>query len=457
MNLEMKGVSGLKVGIVGAGHVGLPTAGALAKLGHQVTVTDTDAPRIEALGRGEIPFFEPGLQELIVEGIASGRLSFTTDPAPVARESAAVFICVGTPPRATGEANLVAVEKSALAVARHAVDSLIVVEKSTVPTGTSDRLAKALARSNPRASFELVSNPEFLREGHAVEDSLHPARVLVGSDSPEALKVMRELYQPIIDRGAAYVETDQRTAELAKHACNAYLALKISFANALARICELSDADVVSVTNVMGMDPRIGPGHLHAGLGYGGSCFPKDLAAFERLVERLGYNFPLLGEIKRINDEAVTSVFSKIEEVLWNLEEKRVALLGLAFKPGTDDVRFAPALALARLLVDAGAEVVGYDPVANELAASEVIGLKTAGSVHEALDGAHCAVLCTEWDEFRTLDMSSARSAMAFPIMIDGRNLYEASDMADAGFTYVPVGRRSALPVIEDRLLADSL
>jgi UDPglucose 6-dehydrogenase len=453
----MEGVSGLKVGIVGAGHVGLPTAGALARLGHDVTVTDTDGPRIEALGRAEVPFFEPGLQELIAEGIAAGRLRFTTDPASVAQDTKAVFICVGTPPRASGEANLVAVEKSALAVARHAKDSLVVVEKSTVPTGTSDRLAKALARQAPGVSFQLVSNPEFLREGHAVEDSLHPARVLVGSDSAAALKLMRELYQPIIDSGAAYVETDQRTAELAKHACNAYLALKISFANAMARICELSDADVVSVTNVMGMDPRIGAGHLHAGLGYGGSCFPKDLAAFQRLVERLGYDFPLLGEIKRINDEAVTSVFSKIEEVLWNLEEKRVALLGLSFKPGTDDVRFSPALALARLLIDAGAEVVGYDPVANELASAEVAGLATTDSVHEALEGAHCAVLCTEWDEFRTLDMASARATMAFPIMIDGRNLYESSDMTEAGFTYVPVGRRAASPVIEDRLLADTL
>jgi UDPglucose 6-dehydrogenase len=436
----------VKVGVIGTGHVGLPTAATLAHIGHQVTATDADREKIEALLRGGTPFFEPGLEELVREGREAERLAFTADPEEAVAGARVAFLCVGTPPKATGEANLSAIERSAELVARHATGPTVVAEKSTVPAGTAERLAETMARHRPDGDFAVVSNPEFLREGSAVEDSLRPDRILVGSDSPEALTVMRELYGPLVDSGAEWIETDLRTAELAKHASNAFLALKISFANALARICEAAGADVEAVTEVMGADPRIGRAHLHAGLGYGGYCFPKDLQAFERLADRLGYDFPILREVARINEEAVDAAFHKVEEALWNLEGKRVALLGLAFKPGTDDVRFAPALALAERLLQAGAQVVGYDPQAGANAKAEVPGLEVAADPYAALDGAHGAIVCTEWDELRGLDLGRMREAMAVPIVVDGRNVFGPESMVAAGFTYLPAGRPPVRP-----------
>jgi UDPglucose 6-dehydrogenase len=431
----------VNIGIIGTGHVGLPTAGALAHVGHQVVATDAQHETIDILSRGGDPFFEPGLHELIVEGTERGNLSFTVDPAQAVKGATVVFVCVGTPPRSNGEANLIAVERSIEMVARHTSGPLVIVEKSTVPAGTADRVAASLHRLRPDGSFSLVSNPEFLREGTAVRDSLRPERILVGSDSPEALATMRELYGPMLKEGSRWIETDLRTAELGKHASNAFLALKVSFANAMARICEAAGADVDGVTEIMGSDSRIGPAHLRAGLGYGGSCFPKDLLAFSRLADRLGYHFPLLGEIARLNDEAVESAFRKVEEALWNLEEKRVALLGLAFKGGTDDVRFSPALALAGRLLEAGATVAGYDPHAGATAKAEIPELEIAPGAYEALAGAHGAVVCTDWAELRELDPVRMKSAMAMPIVVDGRNLLDPAAMAAAGFRYLPTGR----------------
>jgi UDPglucose 6-dehydrogenase len=430
--------------VIGLGHVGLPTAASLAELGHLVAGYDSDRARVETLRAGGEPFFESGLAELVHAGVESGRLSFSDDVSKVVGEAAAVFICVGTPARASGEADLRAVEEAGAAIARHATDRVVVVEKSTVPAGTAERLAQTLARYGRAQEFQVVSNPEFMREGWAVEDSLRPTRILVGGDSVEGLRVMREIYRPLTERGTRLIETDVRTAELAKHACNAFLALKISFANALARLCERTDADVTAVTEVMGSDPRIGEAFLGAGLGYGGYCFPKDLAAFSRLSERLGYSFPLLGEIARINDEAVETAFGMIQEELWNLEGKRVALLGLSFKPGTDDVRFSPALALGTKLSAAGAEVVGFDPKAGENAKAELPALHIAGDPYEALDGAHCVVLCTEWEEVRGLDLVRARRAMTMPVLVDARNALQPEQAASAGFIYVGMGRRRA-------------
>jgi UDPglucose 6-dehydrogenase len=436
----------MNVGIIGTGHVGLPTAAALAHLGHAVVATDADRERIQTLERGTPPFFEAGLDDLIRRGVDDGRLAFTSEAAEAVAPSEVVFLCVGTPPTATGEANLSAMERAAESVARHATGRVVVVEKSTVPAGTAERVAETLARHRPGGEFLVASNPEFLREGSAVEDSLSPPRILVGSDSPEALDALRRLYAPLIDGGARWIETDLRTAELAKHASNAFLAMKVSFANALARISEAAGADVVAVTEVMGADPRIGGAHLSAGLGYGGYCFPKDLQAFERLAHRLGYDFPLLRDVARINDQAVEATFDKVRDALWNLDGKRVALLGLAFKPGTDDVRFAPALALARRLLDAGASVVGYDPQAGSPAKAELPELEVAGDLTAALDGSHCAVVCTEWDEVRRLDPARMREAMAFPIVVDGRNVFDPGVMARAGFTYLPTGRPPVRP-----------
>jgi UDPglucose 6-dehydrogenase len=442
----------MRVGIFGTGHVGLPTAAALAHLGHDVVATDVDGEKLSALSVGQLPFYEPGLEDLVCQELASGRLRFSTEPAATVSDRQIVFVCVGTPPRASGEANLLALEQAAEIIGRHATGPLVVVEKSTVPAGTASRMQETLARYNGEVSFAVVSNPEFLREGCAVEDSLQPARILVGSDSKEALAVMRELYAPLIERGVSWIETDVRTAELAKHACNAFLAMKISYANALARICELAGADVVAVADAMGADPRIGRAYLDAGLGYGGYCFPKDVAAFERLSARLGYRFRLLEEVADINGQAVGFAVQKVEEILWNLEDKRIALLGLAFKPGTDDVRFAPALEVARRLLTAGAKVVGHDPQANATAKAELPELEIATDAYAALEGAHCAIVCTEWPEFRDLDFERARTLMTFPILLDGRNLYgdrAAVALTRAGFTYLATGRQpqaAALP-----------
>ncbi|MGH2787281.1 MAG: UDP-glucose dehydrogenase family protein [Actinomycetota bacterium] len=433
----------MKVGVIGTGHVGLITCVSLTALGHDVVGTDQDGEKVDLLSQGAVPFYEPGVKGFLRRGLASGKLRFTTDPAEAIEGSEAVLISVGTPPRASGDANLVAVERAAKVVARHADGSCVVIEKSTVPTGTAHRLRLALNRENGgRAKqLEVVSNPEFLREGKAMYDALHPDRILIGAESEWAFETMRRLYEPLISRGCNYIETDIATAELAKHASNAFLALKISYANALARLCERAGADVVSVVDVMGTDPRIGKASLNAGLGYGGSCFPKDLQAFHRLAARLGYDFPLLNEIRRINDETVDVAVEKVREAVWNLEDKRVALFGLAFKPGTDDVRFAPALALAKQLLGEEARVVGYDPQAGATAKSEVPDLEIALDPYEAARGAHCLVLCTEWDEFGALDWGRIKELMAYPVVVDGRNYLDSTALGELGFSYYPMGR----------------
>ena len=433
----------LNVVVLGTGHVGLITCLSLAHIGHRVTGSDIDAAKIASLESGVSPFFEPGCQELLESCRDAGRLHFTTEPDGALARADVVFICVGTPARANGEANLLAVEQAARAVARLARPGAVVVEKSTVPAGTADRVRRTLMHLRPDIAeeVEVVSNPEFLREGSAIPDALQPDRILVGAASQRAFDVMRCLYQPLIEEGALLIETDVVTAELAKHACNAFLALKISYANALAQICQRAGADVVSVTRVMGTDARIGPHFLNAGLGYGGYCFPKDLVAFQRLAQRLDYDFALLSEVARINEEAVDSVCTTIREILWNLESKRVAVLGLAFKPGTDDVRFSPALALARELIAEGAMVVGYDPEAGDNAAAELPELVVVDDPYAAARDADLIVICTEWHEFRFLHLPTVKHLMRQPIVVDGRNLFDPETMAAEGFLYSGVGR----------------
>jgi UDPglucose 6-dehydrogenase len=354
-----------------------------------------------------------------------------------------VFICVGTPPRADGQANLVAVESAARDVARAATGELIVAEKSTVPTGTADRIHRTIALEHRTRGdgIEVVSNPEFLREGSAIDDSLRPSRILVGASSPSAHETMRRLYASAIEAGSPLIQTDIRTAELAKHASNAFLALKISYVNALARMCERTGADVVAVADVMGADPRIERSFLDAGLGFGGFCFPKDLQAFERLAEEVDYDFPLLREIRRLNDEAVDAVFRNVRDGLWNLEGKRVALWGLSFKPGTDDVRFSPSLTLAQRLIDAGTSVVGFDPQAMSAAKDELPELDLASDVLEAADGAHCLVIGTSWPQFGEVDLLTLKGVMAYPMVVDGRNIFDPAEMSARGFIYYPTGR----------------
>lgn len=437
----------MRICVIGTGHVGLITCVSLAELGYEVVGIDSDEEKMEQLTRGVSPFFEPGVQEYLTKGLAAGNLRFSAQPEECIPDADVVFVCVGTPARATGEANLIAVEQAATVVAKHASGRTVVVEKSTVPAGTSARVKRTLQRecTDQAEELEVVSNPEFLREGMAVEDSLHPDRILIGAEAEWAFEVMRELYRPLTDQGSPLIETNIATAELAKHACNAFLALKISYANALARICERAGADVVSVADVMGSDPRIGRAFLNAGLGYGGYCFPKDLVAFERLAARSGYNFGLLHEVAAINEQAIEAAVDKVKDALWNLEDKKIAVLGLSFKPGTDDVRFSPALALAARLIEEGARVVGYDPEASTGAKAEVPEIEIAPDAYEALSGAHCAVVATEWGEFAQLDLERVKSEMAYPVVVDGRNVFDPQVMRAAGFVYYPAGRQPVL------------
>jgi UDPglucose 6-dehydrogenase len=437
----------MKVGVIGTGHVGLVAAVSFAEMGHRVVGVDADAEKVELLSGGVPPFYEPGVTDLLRKNQAKGRLAFSSRLSEAVSGADVVFICVGTPSRASGEANLAAVEHAAVEVARHVEDQeerrMVLVQKSTVPAGTAGRMRRAVRSASSVAAerVEVASNPEFLREGRGIQDSLNPDRILVGADSVYVFEVMRSLYQPLIDKGCQYIETDVHTAELAKHACNAFLALKISYMNALARVCELAGADVVRVADVMGSDPRIGRAFLDAGLGFGGYCFPKDIQAFQHLASSLGYDFPLLREVARLNQEALEATLAKIEDGLWNLEEKRIALLGLSFKPDTDDVRFAPALALGSRLIQEGARVVGYDPQATMNAKEELPELEIATDPYQAAARAHCLVVCTEWPEFQTLDLDRLHGVMAYPLIVDGRNVFDPQAMAAAGFTHLPTGR----------------
>jgi UDPglucose 6-dehydrogenase len=437
----------MRICVIGTGHVGLITCVTLAELGYEVVGMDSDEEKMDQLTRGVSPFFEPGVQEYLTKGLAAGNLRFSAQPKECIPDADVAFVCVGTPARATGEANLIAVEQAATVVAKHAAGQMVVVEKSTVPAGTSARVRRTLQRecTDQAEELEVVSNPEFLREGMAVQDSLHPDRILIGAEAEWAFEVMRELYRPLTDQGSPMIETNIATAELAKHACNAFLALKISYANALARICERAGADVVSVADVMGSDSRIGRAFLNAGLGYGGYCFPKDLVAFERLAARSGYNFGLLHEVAAINEQAIEAAVDKVKDALWNLEDKKIAVLGLSFKPGTDDVRFSPALALAARLIEEGARVVGYDPEASSGAKAEVPEIEIAPGAYDALSGAHCAVVATEWAEFAELDLERVKREMAYPVVVDGRNVFDPQVMRAAGFVYYPAGRQPVL------------
>lgn len=431
----------MQISVVGTGHVGLVTCATLAALGHDVVGHDADAGKIATISQGQSPFHEPGLEELLQREMASGRLRFTPDPRDAITGSEVVFLCVGTPPKATGEASLIAVENAARIVAQHATKPLLVVEKSTVPAGTAQRVQKVLELERSDHELLVCSNPEFLREGHAVQDSLEPERVLVGAGSERAFEVMRRVYEPLTSKGVRLIETDIQTAELAKHACNAFLAMKISYMNGIARLCERAGADVVQIAEVMGSDSRIGRAFLNAGLGYGGFCFPKDLAAFNALSKQLGYDFGLLREVANLNEEAIQVTAAKVKEVLWNLEGKHIALWGLSFKPETDDTRLSPALALARLLIDEGATVVGYDPQALDNAKAEVPELQIADAPIVAATGAHCVVVATEWEEFLGVDLTKLKEVMAYAVVIDARNLFDREAMTEAGFTYHPTGR----------------
>jgi UDPglucose 6-dehydrogenase len=440
----------MRVTVIGAGHVGLVTAACLAHVGHDVMIDDDDAAKLDLVREGRSWFYEPGLQELLGDVVKGGQVQIAGDKAEAVGHGTVIFICVGTPSRGDGSPNLAFVETVAREVARSLPPGQfrLVCEKSTVPVQTGERVAQVIAReAPPEADWEVASNPEFLREGSAMVDTLDPDRVVVGTTSERAEAVLRELYTPILERsGAPFLATDRATAELIKHASNAFLATKISFINSVARVCERAGADVELVARGMGLDPRIGVHFLKAGAGYGGSCFPKDVAAFAHRSRELGVDFGILNEVAKINHEARRAVVDKVRDALWHLDGKRVGMLGLSFKPNTDDLREAPSIDVARDLLADGAQVVAFDPVAGDLAVRQVPGLELADKAVEVADGAHALVVMTEWAEFSDLDPADLRSRMAYPILVDARNALDAEAFAAAGFTVAGVGRPVRAP-----------
>ncbi len=448
----------MKVGIFGCGHVGLVTAACLAELGHIVVATDDDPQKLAALEAGRVPFFEPQLDALVARNVAYGRLRFTPDPAAVCEHGELLFICVGTPPRDTGDADLSAITRVAQIIARYSRGHKVVVEKSTVPVQTGQRLQQDFLRANTQAEFDVVSNPEFQREGTAVSDFLHPQRIVVGVSSQRAAERMRELYRPILDGSfnctlhadcplrqselrPQWIETDINTAEIIKHASNSFLALKLSYINAVADLCERFGVDVKQVAEALGLDPRIGRDYLRAGLGFGGFCLPKDIQAFRRLAEKVGYDFAFLREAERINQERVPRFLAKLTRALGSPQGKTITLLGLAFKPNTDDIRFAPALEILQRLQEAGAQVKAYDPQAMEKTQVLFPQVVYCRDAYEAAAGSEALLLVTEWEEFSRLDWQRIRQVMARPLVLDGRNLLDPKRMRQLGFQYLSMGR----------------
>ncbi|MFO7651652.1 MAG: UDP-glucose/GDP-mannose dehydrogenase family protein [bacterium] len=429
----------MKITMIGTGYVGLTSGPCLAKIGHDVTCVDNDQEKIDVLNKGGMPIYEPGLHEIIRETVAAGRLHFTTDIKSAVRDSVACFIAVGTPPRDTGEPDLTYVENVARDIAESIKDYHVIIEKSTVPVQTGTWVRKTIERYNRgRTPFDVASNPEFLREGSAVGDFLKPDRIVIGVESDRAREVMLEIYAPI---DAPKVVTDLASAELIKHASNAFLAMKISFANALSVICEASGADVRQVADGMGQDKRIGRAFLDAGIGYGGFCFPKDLRAFIRIAHELGYDFKLLEEVEAVNEDAKRRFVRKIQGVLWNLRGKNIGVLGLAFKPNTDDMRYAPSIDIIAALVAEGANVRAFDPQATERARKLIPGITFCEKAEDVCRDADLLAVVTEWPEFKNLDLAQLKGQMRLPIICDGRNLFERAEVEKLGFTYIGVGR----------------
>ncbi len=429
----------MEICIIGAGHVGLVTGACFADLGNQVICVDSDPKKITRLKKGKVSFYEPGLEELVAHNLKQKRLSFTTRIAEGVQKSQVIFIAVGTPPQPDGDADLTAVENVCQEIAQAITRYRLIVEKSTVPVETGKWMRHTLkAFIRKKVPFDVASNPEFLREGSALKDFTHPDRIVIGVESQRARSLLRELYKPF---QAPLVMTDLESAELIKHASNAFLATKISFINAVATLCERVGADVEKVALGVGLDHRIGTAFLDAGVGFGGFCLPKDLEAFIRIAEKLGYDFSLLKAVKQINEDQRRGLLQKVERQLWNLKDKKVGILGLAFKPDTDDLRFAPSLEIISSLSKAGAQVRAFDPQAMEAAKGLMNGVTFAKDPYELAKGCDCLVVLTEWNEFKELDFKRLKRLMRQPVVIDGRNLYDAESLRRLGFRYVGVGK----------------
>ncbi len=428
--------------IIGSGYVGLVSGACFAEVGHRVVCVDNDQRKVDSLQAGKIPIYEPELEEIVHRNVAAKRLRFTNSIQDGVDNSQVIFIAVPTPPQPDGSVDLSYIEKVAREIAGVLKEGQyrVVVDKSTVPVKTGEKVADTIKRYNPGASFDVISNPEFLREGCAVPDLMNPDRIVIGGNSDEALALMKKVYEPF---NAPILVTDINSAELIKHAANSFLALKISYINAVSAICEASGADVEKVADGIGMDKRIGRNFLNAGLGYGGSCFPKDIAAFIAISEDLGVPFTLLKEVQRINADQKERFIKRIRESLWVLREKRIAVWGLTFKPDTDDVRCSVPIDLVNDLVREGAIVTAYDPKGVEKAKEYNLlpGVNLVDSPLEAVEGAEALILATEWKEFASVDLGEVKKRMHTPLIFDGRNFFDPATMAGHGFTYRAIGR----------------
>ena len=429
----------MKLTIIGTGYVGLVTGACFAEAGHQVICVDNDPAKIKVLESGGIPIYEPGLEELVKKNRAAGRLSFTTSTVEGVEKSDVAFIAVPTPPLPDGSVDLSFIEKVAREIAAGITSYKIVVDKSTVPVRTGDKVAETIKRyCKARVDFDVVSNPEFLREGFAVEDLMKPDRIVVGVRSQRPVPALKEIYAPF---NAPIIVTDINSAELIKHASNSFLALKISYINAISVLCESTGANVQEVANGMGMDDRIGRRFLNPSLGFGGSCFPKDLSAFIKIAEQVGYDFGLLKEVQKINAQQMDRFLKKIADTLWVLKDKTIGVLGLAFKQNTDDVRMSPAIELCQRLQKEGARLRVHDPKAMEKARAVLRDVTFVEDMNEVAEGCDALVIATEWDEFKRLDLERARKSLTHPIMFDGRNLFDPVEMERLGFIYKSIGR----------------
>jgi UDPglucose 6-dehydrogenase len=441
----------MKISIIGSGYVGLVTGACFAQVGHDVICVDNDQRKVKALNHGKIPIYEPGLEQLVQRNVAAGRLQFSGSIGHGVDNSEVVFIAVPTPPQADGSVDLTYIEQVAREIASVLKDYRVIVDKSTVPVNTGEKVADTIRRYNKtNVEFDVVSNPEFLREGCAVTDLMEPDRIVIGSNSQRALAIMEKVYAPFM---APIMMTDVKSAELIKHAANSFLALKISYVNAVSAICETAGADIEKVAEGIGADKRIGRSFLNAGLGYGGSCFPKDLAAFIAISEQIGEPFHLLREVQKINQQQRERFVKRLRDTLWVLKEKRIAVWGLTFKPHTDDVRSSVAVDLVNDLIQEGALVTAYDPKGNQKVQELNLcpGVHLAKSALEAVQDAEALVLATEWPQFSEVDLIEVYQRMRMPIVFDGRNLFDPVTMRDLGFQYFGIGRPLADPSDSNR------
>jgi UDPglucose 6-dehydrogenase len=445
-----------KISVIGTGYVGLVTGICFSEIGHSVICQDIERRKIDILKKGKSPIYEPHLEKLIAKNLQKGKLEFTEDPLKAINNSEIIFICVGTPPLKNGEADLSAVENVTRLIAQHANTPKLIVEKSTVPVQTGMNIQRTVNLFNNKGlKIDVASNPEFLREGSAVEDFLHPDRIVIGTENEKSEKLLKNIYKPIINKSfncpihkncskaknPAFLTTDIKSAELIKHASNSFLATKISFINAIADICEKTGADVTKVAFGMGLDPRIGSHFLNAGIGFGGFCFPKDLQAFIRIAEKLDYDFSLLKEVEKINENRISALIKKIKNNVWIIKGKTFGILGLSFKPNTDDIRFAPSIKIIKALKNEGAIIKAYDPQALDNAKKLIPDITYCNSPYEVPKQADALIITTEWEEFKRLNFQKIKSFMKRPLIFDCRNFLDSKKVELLGFEYIGIGR----------------